>query len=104
MIQKALLTQKLIKRPIKFHYSKQECTQTVVGGGWWAEALQPNQNEIKKKAEFVDMISNVLHNLPFGWNQPLQLHLDLQQDFDNTAFKIKHKLYIATGSVAPLPK
>jgi hypothetical protein len=22
-----------IKRPIKFHYSKQECTQTVVGGG-----------------------------------------------------------------------
>jgi len=32
----------------------------------------------------------------------LQLHLDLQQDFNNTAFKIKHKLY--TGSVAPLPK
>jgi hypothetical protein len=58
--------------------SQQECTPS--GGGGAAALLPPHQPKKKfRNTDFVDKISDILHDLPFSQNQLLKFFDDCQQ-------------------------
>jgi len=72
VIQRALLTQKLINRLL--HYTMPtRWSPNCQAGGWWAKATLPNQTEIKKRNIVTMMLPNILHELLLYCHQPSQL-------------------------------